>query len=249
MSGSASRLEAVVLAAGEGTRLRPLTEHWPKALLPIDGRPVLATLLRELAGAGIQRTTVVVGHLGEQVERLLSSADFGLAVATARQERPHGSADALQAALAGGVRPPLLVVAADTVFRPGDLGAAASLFAASGAAGGLGVRSVRAPELAERSPVSVRDGRVAGIGEQPKPEGVDNRAAAAPLWLLREPLLRGLDGLPGPPFELAELVRRAIDSGEEVLALELGPTRDLTRPADVALQNFPYLWTWMVDRG
>ena len=39
------------MAAGEGTRLRPLTERWPKPVLPIDGRPVLATLLRELAAA------------------------------------------------------------------------------------------------------------------------------------------------------------------------------------------------------
>ena len=44
-------MPAVVMAAGEGTRLRPLTERWPKPLLPIDGRPVLATLLCELAAA------------------------------------------------------------------------------------------------------------------------------------------------------------------------------------------------------
>ena len=40
------------MAAGEGTRLRPLTERWAKSVLPIDGRPVLAVLLRELARAG-----------------------------------------------------------------------------------------------------------------------------------------------------------------------------------------------------
>jgi NDP-sugar pyrophosphorylase family protein len=61
-------MEAVVMAAGEGTRLRPLTERWAKAVLPIDGRPVIATLLRELAAAGFKRVTVVTGHLGDQVE-------------------------------------------------------------------------------------------------------------------------------------------------------------------------------------
>ena len=40
------------MAAGEGRRLRPLTERWPKPVLPIDGRPVIGTLLRELAAAG-----------------------------------------------------------------------------------------------------------------------------------------------------------------------------------------------------
>ena len=37
------------MAAGEGTRLRPLTDRWPKPILPIDGRPVVVTLLAELA--------------------------------------------------------------------------------------------------------------------------------------------------------------------------------------------------------
>ena len=43
------------MAAGEGRRLRPLTERWAKPVLPIDGRPVLESLLRELAAAGTER--------------------------------------------------------------------------------------------------------------------------------------------------------------------------------------------------
>src|SRR6478735_4333683 len=65
------RVEAVVMAAGEGRRLRPLTERYAKPVLPIDGRPVVATLARELAAAGCAGATVVTGHLAEQVERLL----------------------------------------------------------------------------------------------------------------------------------------------------------------------------------
>ena len=55
---------AVVIAAGLGKRLRPLTERYAKPVLPIDGRPVIALLMRELAGADCPRVTVVVGHLG-----------------------------------------------------------------------------------------------------------------------------------------------------------------------------------------
>ena len=57
------------MAAGEGTRLRPLTERWAKPVLPIDGRPVLAVLLRELADAELKRVWLVTGHLAEQVEQ------------------------------------------------------------------------------------------------------------------------------------------------------------------------------------
>src|ERR671935_3300594 len=87
-------VEAVVMAAGEGRRMRPITERWAKSILPIDGRPVIATLLRGLAEAGIQRATVVTGHLAEQVEALVGDgAAFGLAVSFVRQPEPLGSAD------------------------------------------------------------------------------------------------------------------------------------------------------------
>jgi NDP-sugar pyrophosphorylase family protein len=238
-------LEAVVLAAGEGTRLRPLTERWPKAVLPVDGRPVVATLLRELAAAGVGRVTVVVGHLAPWVERLCGDGSaFGVEVAYARQPRALGSADALARALETGIRSPLVVSAADTVYTPGDLAGAAERFVASGAAAGLGVRPVPAADVPSRSLVEVEGGLVRRLAEKPAATGVASgtAVAGAPLWFVASPLLRFLDGLPGPPFELAEAFRRAIQVGEQVAALPLGPTRDLTRPADLVLHNFPYLW-------
>jgi dTDP-glucose pyrophosphorylase len=230
------------LAAGEGRRLRPLTERWPKAVLPIDGRPVLATLLRELAAAGVGEATVVVGHLGEQVEALAGDGDgFGVAVRYARQPEPLGSADAVRCALAAGARPPLLVSAADTVFSPGDIGRAASRWLASSAAGGLGVRTVPSDELPVRSSVRAEGGRVLEVVEKPAPGRARGRLAGAPLWFLDVSLAASLADLPGPPFELSVALQRAIDAGREVVALELGPTRDLTAPADVVRHNFPYL--------
>ena len=75
------------MAAGEGTRLRPLTERWPKPILPIDGRPVIATLLRDLASAGCDDVTVVTGHLAEKVEQLLGDGSaFGTRIRYARQD-------------------------------------------------------------------------------------------------------------------------------------------------------------------
>lgn len=230
------------MAAGEGRRLRPLTERWPKAVLPIDGRPVIAVLLRELAAAGVASVTVVTGHLGEQVEALVGDGSaFGLDVRWARQPEPLGSADAVRHALAAGAQPPLLVSAADTVYRPGDLGAAASRWLATGADGGLGVRRMTPEELAVRSSVRVVDGRVVEVIEQPAPGEASSGLAGAPLWFLGERLAGSLTELPGPPFELSTAFQRAIDSGFEIVALELGPMRDLTRPEDVVARNFPYL--------
>ena len=131
-------MQAVVLAAGEGRRLRPVTSRWPKPVLPIDGRPVIGSLLRELAAAGLGPVTVVTGHLAEQVEALIGDGRaFGLDVRYVRQPRPDGSADAVRRALEAGAEPPFLVVGADKLFTPGDIGRFAERFAASGAPAAL----------------------------------------------------------------------------------------------------------------
>ena len=229
-------MHAVVIAAGEGRRLLPLTERWPKPLLPIDGRPVLATLLRELAAAGFDETTIVVGRLGEEIEALVGDGSaFGLGVRYVEQPEPLGSADAVVRALAAGVAPPLLVTAADTVYRAGDLAVAAKCWSESNTAGAIGVRVDAGPE---RTPVRAEAGRLLALDES---DG--SGLAAAPLWFLDERLAGSLASLPGPPFELAEAVARTLADGREIAALDLGPTRDLTRPTDVILRNFPYLWT------
>src|SRR5256885_3288720 len=110
-------MQAVVMAAGEGRRMRPISERWPKPVLPIDGRPVIGTLLRDLAAVGIERATVVTGHLAAQVESFVGDgAAFGLAVSFVHQPEPLGSADAVLRALHAGAALPVVVTAADTIF-------------------------------------------------------------------------------------------------------------------------------------
>src|SRR3954452_18145676 len=113
-------MHAIVIAAGLGTRMRPISERWPKPILPIDGRPVIATLVRDLAAARCEDVTVVTGHLAEQVEQLLGDGSaFGTRIRYVRQDRPDGSADAVRCALAGGAEAPALVTGADHVFTGG----------------------------------------------------------------------------------------------------------------------------------
>jgi NDP-sugar pyrophosphorylase family protein len=230
-------VDAVVMAAGEGTRLRPLTQHWAKPVLPIDGRPVIATLLRELASAGCERVTVVTGHLAEQVERLLGDGSaFGIGVDFVRQPRPDGSADAVALALEAGASVPCLVTAADTVYTVGDVGRFAEVFAESGADSALALRSDPPPSPPHRYGVGTEDGRVVRVRDTS--EG--NLLAAAPLWVLGPLTARHLR-VDAPPYELASSYQRAIDEGAAVAAIEIGPTRDLTYPLDLVRRNFPYL--------
>ncbi|NUR74954.1 MAG: NTP transferase domain-containing protein [Thermoleophilia bacterium] len=128
------------MAAGLGTRMRPLTERWPKPVLPIDGRPVVVTLVHELAAAGCAQIVVVTGHLAEQVEELLEPLPYEIRFV--RQPPGEGSADAVQRAQA---RPPYLVVAADNAFTEGDLGRFAR--AAAAADGAVALHGEERPPL------------------------------------------------------------------------------------------------------
>ena len=217
------------MAAGEGRRLRPLTERYAKAVLPVDGQPVIVTLLRELAAAGVQPVTVVVGHLGEQIERLL--AGFGGELVFVHQPEPLGSADAVVRA---ALEPPYLVVAADTVFTPGAV--ASFAHAAAGADGAIAVRRSPPPGPG-RAAVRIEDARVTRVID----DDSENALAGAPLWLVGAIVHERLAGLPGPPFQLADAFQLAVDGGAAVRGIEIGPTRDLTFPLDLVEENFLYL--------
>ena len=224
------------MAAGEGTRLRPLTERWPKPVLPIDGRPVVGRLLRELAAAGCGDVWVITGHLAEQVERLVGDGSaFGVEVRFARQPDVLGSADAVQRALAAGEKTPLLVSAADTLYTAGDVARFAAAYRSSDAAGAVAVRT-DPPPGAGRGAVR----RVDGVVERMRDDDPGNPWSAAPLWALDAPIAERLCR-DRPPYELENAFQAAIDAGERVMAIEIGKTRDLTYPLDLVEENFSYL--------
>ena len=78
-------MKALVFAAGLGTRLRPLTDTMPKALVPVGGVPMLERVLCKLRDAGIDSFVVNVHHFAEQIEDFLASRDFGVPVALSRE--------------------------------------------------------------------------------------------------------------------------------------------------------------------
>jgi len=73
---------AVILSAGRGGRLTPLTDHRPKCLVPVAGRPVLEWQLLALAAAGVREATVVTGFGADQVDAAVKLMDAPLAVSS-----------------------------------------------------------------------------------------------------------------------------------------------------------------------
>jgi NDP-mannose synthase len=106
-------MQAVILAGGKGTRLRPYTTSFPKPLMPIGDLPIIEIVLRQLAGAGFQDVVITTGHLAEMLRLFCGDGSrWGLRIAYSHEEEPLGTAGPL-ALLAGRLQEHFLVMNGD----------------------------------------------------------------------------------------------------------------------------------------
>lgn len=162
-------MEALILAGGQGTRLRPLTHLTPKPLVPFMGEPFAHGLLRRLVEVGVTRATFLVGQTAEPFGPLLAAAPrLGLEIAVAPEETPLDTAGAVRrhaAALPQGE--PLLVCNGDVLS---DVDLAALLQAHKDAEATATLHLVRVEDTAPYGVVACdTGGRVLRFVEKPPP--------------------------------------------------------------------------------
>lgn len=112
-------MDAIILAAGKGTRLRPHTETVPKPLLPVQGRPILDWIIGALPP--VDRLVVVVNHLAEQIEGYLATQTHVKNWSTVRQPEPRGTGDALMSCKAAMNSDRVMVLNGDDLIGASDL--------------------------------------------------------------------------------------------------------------------------------
>lgn len=92
-------MEAIILAGGFGTRLRPCVDNLPKPLAPIGGRPFLCYLLDYLYANGVHRAIISTGHLADYIEEQIGRTYRGMVVDYCHEETPLGTGGAIKKAL------------------------------------------------------------------------------------------------------------------------------------------------------
>ena len=107
---------AVIMAGGFGTRLRPLTEELPKAMLPVGNRPLMERIVEQLCQAGIRRVSVTTHYMPEKiVKHFGDGSNFGVELSYVPEDRPLGTAGAL--GLMKAPQEPMLVINGDILTQ------------------------------------------------------------------------------------------------------------------------------------
>jgi len=104
----------MILAAGYGKRLRPMTEHTPKPLICVGGKPLIVWHIERLAHAGIKHIVINHSWLGEQiVQRLQDGHDWGVQIRYSAEEQPLETATGVKKALPLLQDAPFLLISSD----------------------------------------------------------------------------------------------------------------------------------------
>ncbi|MEI8308379.1 MAG: sugar phosphate nucleotidyltransferase [Chloroflexales bacterium] len=170
---------AVILAAGESKRTRPLTSHRPKPLIPLLGRPLLAHILDEMVGV-IERATLVVGYRAQDIKDAFGETYRGIALRYVIQEQVNGTAGALLAV--GQIDEPFFLLYGDNLVAQADI---------------LGV-CVERHSLAGMHVEDARSFGVLDIGESEWVRGVIEKPTNPPPGALANPGIYHLDAAAFP---------------------------------------------------
>lgn len=217
-------MHAVLMAGGKGTRLHPYTVTTPKVLLPINGVPIIQSLIEQLRDEGIREFTVVVNHLADVIERKLGTGRrLGVEIDYYREEVPLDTAGCLGQFTPS--RHPFLLINADVVTDLSFL----SLASHHQATGALATIGLARHEVNVDFGVVESDaiGRLTGYVEKPSIE----------LWVSMgiyclNPRVRHFVE-PGESISMPQLLTRLHLSGERVDCYRTNCNwRDIGRPED-----------------
>jgi len=230
--------KAIVLCAGEGTRLRPLTWATAKHLIPIANKPVIELILEALREAGIRDVGIIVSpNVEEQFKRhLKDGSSWGMRISYILQREPKGLAHAVQCAEGFVGEEPFLVYLGDNLLEQGVKGLV-ERFDADAPSAMISLAEVEDPR---RFGVAiVEDGKVRRLIEKPKEPPSDLAIVGA--YIFDRHIFEAI-GKIKPSFrgelEITDAIQRLIDEGYRVSPYMIqGWWKDVGKPEEMLEAN------------
>lgn len=224
-------LKAIILAAGEGSRMRPLTYTRPKVMLPIANKPILEHLLLVSIEAGIKEFVIVVGYRDDQIRDYFGDGQkWDVDIKYATQRKQLGTADALRA-VEGLVDGNFLLINGDNIFGREDIRQLAG-----GSENTLGV--VEVGDTSGLGVVDVKDDRVVLIQE--KTESPSSHLVNAGLYLFTPEIFEALAQTSKSPrgeYEITDSLQLMIDEKNDLFYHRLDYWLNLSYPWDLLEAN------------
>ena len=203
---------AVVMAGGQGKRLRPITEEIPKPMIRIAGRPILERVVLHLVGFGIRRIFLSVNYLPHVIEQHFGDGSrLGCRIEYLREDKPLGTAGAL-ALLPEKPTDPLLVMNGDLVTEA-EIGAMLEFHARGGQHATVGVR--RYSHTVPFGCVELDGERIIQMEEKPSMVRLVN----AGIYVLAPELVGRVQ--PGQEIGMPTLLDGCLERDEKVCAFEI----------------------------
>lgn len=239
-----SPLQGVILAAGRGSRLHPLTLQRSKAMIPVMGKPMVARVLDLFALNGIDEVIMVVSREDVEIREYFADSDaFAGTIRFVEQPKRLGMANALSLAAPYLARP-FVLSACDNLIPAEHLGALIDAFQEGQVSGALSLMRV-GPEVVSRTGIVEWDGtRIKRIVEKPKLEDAPSDISSLPLYVFAPELLDLLPKVPPSPrgeYELQDAIQMLIDRTGRVTGVFTEERLQLTNAADLLSLNRHYL--------
>ena len=217
-------MKAVILAAGEGSRMRPLTYTRPKVMLPIANKPILEYLLIEAREAGVTDFIFVVGYHDEQVRSYFGDGTrWSVDIRYSYQPKQSGTADALRM-VKGMIDGNFLMMNGDIILKSDDI---KGLIERNNNA--ISVIEVKDPK--GLGVIEVKRGNVVKIHE--KVEKPPTNLANAGLYLFTPLVFEAISRTPKSPrgeYEITDSLQIIVDQGQTVSGHEISYWLDLSYP-------------------
>ena len=220
-------MKAIILAAGEGIRMHPLTCSRPKVMLPLANKPILEYLLVESRKAGIKDYIFVVGYHDEQVRDYFANGEkWGVNIGYCNQGKQLGTANALRMVEGLGDEN-FLVINGDIVVANEDI---TRMMGAKETTLGI----IKVEDARGLGVVQLSQGKVVHIYE--KAEKPPSHMANAGVYLFTPDICGAISRTPKSPrgeYEITDSLQLMIDEGHHVGYQEIGYRLDLSYPWDL----------------
>jgi dTDP-glucose pyrophosphorylase len=239
---SSKSLMGVILAAGHGHRMWPFNERYPKPILPVCNRPVIAYQIELMRSLGISDVVILIGHKGYEITKVLGDGRaLGVRLQYVEQREMLGIAHAV-GSLESVVDKPFMLFLGDIFFRAPRLGEMVEKFFEDASGGVLATKEESDPEAIRRNySISLSDeGLVTRVIE--KPRHTRNSLKGCGLYLFDLTIFDAIRRTPRTAmrneYELTDAIQVMIDDGYPVrICNVVEEDMNLTNPADLLLVN------------